>query len=64
METEPRPFAGILDETYCPEDQKVGCESCDGESECIIRAHEEFKCGQLELHGLPCEICDKMKEGE
>ena len=62
---QPRPFAEILDNTPCPEDQSVGCESCSGDSECLIRIHDEYKCGhQLEVYGFECGICAQMKEGE
>jgi len=67
---EPRPYSHILPYTCCPEDQAVGCESCLGESECMIEAHEYDKCWELPNFGLTCEICVKeekdrrMMEGE
>jgi hypothetical protein len=56
---EPRPYANILRDTYCPEDQNVGCQSCCSDMECCIRIHDEEKCGELELFGEDCEICRK-----
>ena len=56
MEIQARPFAEVMDETYCPEDQAIGCESCTGEEECQQRAHEEFKCFD------DCPICEKIND--
>ena len=62
MDIQPRPYAEILAETYCPEDQAVGCESCTGDTDCLEKIHNEYKCGQLEIYGFECEICKKLKE--
>lgn len=63
MDIQERIYAEILDDTPCPKDQAVGCESCTGDTDCLIRIHDEFKCGhQLEIYGFECEICKKLKE--
>jgi hypothetical protein len=59
---EPRPYSHILRDTYCPEDQNVGCDSCAGDMDCLIRIHDEEKCGELELYGEDCEICRKESD--
>lgn len=56
MDIQSRHFAEILDETYCPENQAIGCESCTGEKECATRAHEEYKCFD------DCLICEKLND--
>jgi hypothetical protein len=62
MEIQERPFANILSDTPCPEDQSVGCESCSGDDDCKQEIHDTFKCWELELFGLKCEICEKLKD--
>ena len=63
MDIQPRPYAEILDDTPCPEDQSVGCESCSGDDDCKQEIHDSFKCEhQLEIYGFECEICKKLKD--
>jgi hypothetical protein len=58
---EPRPYSSILSDTYCPEDQTIGCNRCEGGDNCTIQAHDDEKCWELPNFGLTCEICEAIE---
>jgi hypothetical protein len=62
MKAEPRPYSNIISDTYCPEDQSIGCDSCQNDAECLIRLHDDEKCWELPNFGLTCEICDAQEK--
>ena len=59
MDIEARPLVAYRKHTYCPEDQEVGCQSCDGLEDCHKEAHEE---NNGDIPG--CEICEQMGEDQ
>ena len=57
MDIQLRPLAQYVEFPNCPEDQEVGCESCDGLEDCHKEAHEE---NDGDIPG--CEICEQTGE--
>lgn len=62
MEVEARPLLVVLEDPYCPEDNKVGCRSCTGEEDCWKEVHEQGRCWMIDERCPECEV--EHEDGE
>lgn len=53
---QPRPLLVAIEDPPCPEDGKIGCESCSGYEDCWKEIHDKGRCDEIYEYCPECWV--------